>query len=166
MTALDYGFFSNGYGLRLRGQCRSGWTKGSFGSYYHGVCTFDWKLGMRCRAELKLNAGPSLEDVEAMEISVRDDAAFVEWRLADGFLTVTLPIVITQPELRFHPSLRSTGYQKATITHDSFSHSDTQHVKLNLVIFLKWDVDRPEIVAWAKGTGMASWGLPSLGKRR
>jgi hypothetical protein len=165
MSALDYFFFDQGNGLRLKGQCRSGWTKGQFGSYYQGICTFDWRAGMKCRADLKLN-GASLEGIEAMDVAVKGDGAMVSWQLADGFITVDLPILITKPEVALHPSWRSTGYQKATITHQAYASAGTQLISLKLAVFLKWDVDRPEVVAWAKGSGMASAGLPSLGKHK
>lgn len=169
MSALDYRFLGSGFSLRLTGRCRSGWTEGQFGQFYRGVCTFDWKFGHRCRAQVSAypqNNRCTLDVVETLTWSARDESACVNWSLADGVVVVELPIVITEPVFQLNPTWRSTGHCKATISHTSRTTIGGHPVKFDLVIFIKWDADHPDIVAWAKGTGMASAGLPSLGKRR
>ena len=135
MSALDYRFLGEGFSLRLTGQCRAGWTEGQFGPFYRGVCTFDWKFGHRCRAEVSVypqTPSCALDVVEAMSWSDRNDSEFVSWNLADGTVTVELPIVITQPDVKLHPSWRSTGERKATIADTRWASIGGHRLKLNL----------------------------------
>jgi hypothetical protein len=169
MGALDYEFRKQGDVVRLKALLRRGWSDGPYGHYYLGVCTFDWRFGIAGRAEVRLSpfGGCTLETLETLELETADDAG-VQWHLAEGLFQVDVCILSrdTQGNLYWNSLATETGVAKVRMQQSQVFSTDRAQFKGDVRIFFNLDRDRRDVISWSRGSGMASAGLPSLGKRR
>jgi hypothetical protein len=175
LNALDYTFGSGGVLLRLRGQLRAGWNdRGPRGPFFRGVCTFDWK-GVDCRAEVSLypahgDEEDTLRMLECREWRYREERSSISWLLMEGVLSVEVPLYVgAEAQASLNPSIEWQGPGRATLRHSRGGGTGKfggLSWRADLAVFMTFDQRSSKPVEWEKGSGMASAGLPTLGKRR
>ena len=164
MSALDYTCKANGNTIVLKGQLRSGWTDGPHGHYFNGVCEFDWRFGTHCRAQVRLSPRSSLDALEELQWESNDAENHIQWSLRGGFIKVEVAFLFldSNGQMQASPRLCGTGFKKGRIEHTVHGPA----FKANVNIFMNFDREKPNLVAWDREASGASAGLPSLGKRR
>lgn len=162
MAPLDYEFSSDGRILRLWATLASGWDRGRF----VGQCAFDWKDGASCRAQVRLAAssGCGLPQAEALQWAIDRSAIGVQWSVERGVIRTAVAMLFGDRS-SMSPLYRKTGSAKACIEHNELVEIEGGYFTAELQIFFNFDRDRPDLIAWQPSGGMASGGLPSLGKK-
>ena len=169
MPALDYTVAHQGLTLRLLGIIRSGWTaRAGKPPYFRGICLLSWK-GAKTRVDLSLTcpSGTGLAAVEAMSWRADDLGTATTCELTRGQLTLQVPLLCRDEaeSIILNPGFVSEGISKLCFRR-SVQPATALAMRWNASIIMDFDSARPDPVSWERGSGMASAGLPSLGKRR
>ena len=171
-AALDYEFLQDGDVLRLTGTLARGWKEGPYGPFFIGVCEFDWRYGLHCRAEVRVypaSRASTLESVsliDGLEYALTGDHPHdrnhIDWEVDDGSIVVTIPLMTNG---RFTDLVEDTGFNRGRITHTAYGTSGGDRFRLQLLLQVKMDDRSRGPTVWHRG-GLPSAGLPTLGKRR
>lgn len=163
--ALDYTFPSQNV-VRLVGTLFKGWKSSRYGQFFLGVCTFDWRGGSRFRAEMRYypsDRATTLEQLEEVEWLCDGADDQTRWRCDSGKLRVDVPILLSTGAAS--PLLEDTGLHEGRMAQTVYVNQGPGRGHAEVKLLLTFDRDRREWVEWIR-SGMASAGLPSLGKRR
>ena len=165
-AALDYQFLRSANVVRLVGRLARGWKEGPYGPYFLGVCTFDWRLGVRCRAEVRLfpqSNSCTFDALSESEWKYEDQRDQVVWCLSDGAISVDLALI--RKDGSFTHLIEDTGLGRGRILHSVYSNGRTAPCRAELKLLVTLDKGRGALTHREWG-GLPSAGLPTLGRRR
>jgi hypothetical protein len=96
-----------------------------------------------------------------------DPAAATTCALTGGQLTLEVPLLCRDDTQKviLNPGFVPEGISKLCYKR-SVQPAAAREMRWNASIYMDFDSGSPDPVGWEKGSGMASAGLPSLGKRR